>query len=168
MADLKLRIFGEEIEFSVTRQGSDYHVEWDGRPAACRIRYLEDDYFVLEVTGSGGKIRHIHAAGSANGDKRQLWVDGQVMRYERVRRRGGAANLEGSLTATIPAIVTQVLVRPGDDVKSGEQLVLLESMKMIIPIKAPYDGTVAAIHCREGEAVQAGVQLVELTRKDEA
>ena len=168
MADFKLRIFDQEIEFSVMRQGSDYHVERDGRPAACRILFLEDDYFVLEARGTDGKIRHIHAAGFANGDKRQLWVDGQLASYERVRRRGGAANLEGSLTATIPAIVTQVLVKPGDDVKAGEQLVLLESMKMIIPIKAPYDGIVAAIHCREGESVQAGVQLVELTRTEKA
>jgi biotin carboxyl carrier protein len=122
---------------------------------------------MLEVTDENGKIRHVHAAGFANGDKRQLWVDGQMVSYERIRRRSSAANLEGSLTATIPAVVTQVLVKQGDFVKTGEQLILLESMKMIIPIQAPYDGTVATIQCREGEAVQAGVQLIKLTRKEE-
>ncbi len=167
MANFKLRFFDQEIEFSVTRQGSEYHVQRDGRTASCRIRYLHDDYFVLEVTDENGKIRNVHAAGFANGDKRQLWVDGQMVSYERIRRRSSAANLEGSLTATIPAVVTQVLVKQGDFVKTGEQLVLLESMKMIIPIQAPYDGTVAMIQCREGEAVQAGVQLVKLTRKEE-
>jgi pyruvate carboxylase subunit B len=167
MADFKLRISDQEIEFSVTRQGSEYHVQQDGRTTGCRIRYLHNDYFVLEVADENGKVRHVHAAGFANGDKRQLWVNGQIVSYERIRRRSSAANLEGSLTATIPAVVTQVLVKEGDSVKAGEQLILLESMKMIIPIQTPYDGTVAAIHCREGEAIQAGVQLVELTREAE-
>jgi len=38
---------------------------------------------------------------------------------------------------------------------------VLEAMKMELPIRAPHDGTIAAVHCREGELVQPGTVLVE-------
>jgi urea carboxylase len=50
----------------------------------------------------------------------------------------------------------------GTAVKTGEKLILLESMKMIIPIQAPHDGIVTAVHCQVGEAVQPGIQLIAL------
>lgn len=168
MTKFKLAFLDKQEEFNVTRQGSAFHVEWDGRSTECRVRYLEDSYFVLELVRADGTRQTIHAAGFANGDNRQLWIDGRMVNYQRVRQRRGEANQEGSLAATIPAVVTQILVAAGDTVSAGEKLVLLESMKMIIPIQAPYDGVVTAIHCREGEPVQAGVQLIELTREEEA
>jgi urea carboxylase len=54
------------------------------------------------------------------------------------------------------------LVAVGDQVRAGDKLVLLESMKMILPIQAPYDGAVTAINCAPGEAVQPGVPLITL------
>lgn len=167
MTNLKLEFSDQQKEFNITRQGSAFHVEWNGRSVECRVRFLEERYFVLELIGPDGTRQHIHAAGSVNGDNRQLWVDGQMVNYQRVRQQGREANDEGSLAATIPAIVTQVLVATGDIVSAGEKLILLESMKMIIPIQAPYDGIVAEIHCKEGEPVQAGVQLIELIKKKE-
>lgn len=166
MADFKLAFADQESEFSVTRQGPAFHVQWNDQAVECRIRYLDGSYFVLELIGADGVKRNIHSAGFSNGDNRQLWVDGRMANYQRVRRRRETTNHEGSLAATIPAIVSQILVTPGDSVSAGEKLVLLESMKMIIPIQAPYAGTVTAVHCREGESVQAGVQLVELNRID--
>jgi biotin carboxyl carrier protein len=47
-------------------------------------------------------------------------------------------------------------------VKKGDTLLVLEAMKMELPVRAPGDGTVTAVSCREGELVQAGVVLVEL------
>jgi biotin carboxyl carrier protein len=58
--------------------------------------------------------------------------------------------------------VSKILVKEGDAVKAGDKLILLESMKMIIPIQAPHDGLVAALRCSAGEAVQPGEQLIEL------
>jgi urea carboxylase len=50
----------------------------------------------------------------------------------------------------------------GNKVTAGENLILLESMKMILPIKAPYDGVIESINCSPGEAVQPGVQLLNI------
>lgn len=167
MTKFKLAFAEKQHEFSVTRQGLACYIEWDGRSAECRIRYMDGSYFVLELLNADGTRKMIRAAGFANGDHRQLWVNGCMYDYLRPRQRRGETNQEGSLSATIPAVVTQILVAPGDRVSTGDKLVLLESMKMIIPIQAPYDGLVTAIHCREGDPVQAGVQLIELTIEEE-
>ncbi len=54
------------------------------------------------------------------------------------------------------ANVWRVLVSAGSDVKAGEALVILESMKMEIPVESPLDGTVVEISVKEGGVVQEG------------
>jgi acetyl/propionyl-CoA carboxylase alpha subunit len=76
------------------------------------------------------------------------------------KRRGSLPT--GALTAPMPATVVKVHVKPGDAVKKGDVVVLLEAMKMELPIRAAADATVAAVHCREGELVQPDALLVEL------
>ena len=100
------------------------------------------------------------------GDKRQLWIDGRTLAAERVRQRGGGAAVEGSLAAAIPAVVSQILVAPGDLVAAGDKLILLESMKMVIPIVAPRAGRVSRVLCDVGESVPAGVALIEMDESE--
>jgi biotin carboxyl carrier protein len=165
MTKIRLQFDDQIEEFQVTHQGNDLYIEQNGRTVNCRLTTQEDGHFILELIEPDGSRRQIRAAGWENGEERQLWVNGRTVTYQRVRQRRGRADNESSLSATIPAIVTQVLVSPGDLVSPGEKLILLESMKMIIPIHAPYAGRVRALNCVEGDSVQAGVQLIELERE---
>jgi acetyl-CoA carboxylase biotin carboxyl carrier protein len=63
-----------------------------------------------------------------------------------------ATNVEAEMVAN----VWKVLVAPGASVASGDTLVILESMKMEIPVEAPVDGTVSAVNVEEGGVVQEG------------
>ena len=63
----------------------------------------------------------------------------------------------------MPATVVKIEVTPGQTVTRDSLLIMLEAMKMELPIRAPRDGTVTAIHCRAGEIVQPGVPLLELS-----
>jgi biotin carboxyl carrier protein len=54
------------------------------------------------------------------------------------------------------ANVWKVIVEPGQPVASGDPLVILESMKMEIPVESPADGTVREIRVEEGGVVQEG------------
>jgi biotin carboxyl carrier protein len=65
--------------------------------------------------------------------------------------------------AQITGVVFQVLAKAGDAVSSGDTIVVLESMKMEIPVEAPRDGTVKEIKAAEGETVQEGdtIALIE-------
>jgi len=63
----------------------------------------------------------------------------------------------------IPATVWQIAVAEGDEVAEGDQLLILESMKMEIPVTAPAAGRVAKILVNEGDTVDEGDTLVELS-----
>lgn len=156
----KLQIDGTEHAFETVKQGDRVRVKIDDRdPVELTIVDQTDD---LTIAKLGNRL--LRFAANKKGDNRQLWLNGQTHHYERIQARaagGGAA--AGSLSASIPAVVTDVLVAVGDEVMAGQKLILLESMKMVIPIQAPADGTVAAIHCAAGESVQPGVPLVEVT-----
>ena len=67
-----------------------------------------------------------------------------------------------ALEAPMPATVLAIYAAPGQDVAAGDPLVLLEAMKMEVPIRAPRAGRVKALACREGDLVQPGIPLVEL------
>jgi geranyl-CoA carboxylase alpha subunit len=73
----------------------------------------------------------------------------------------------GSLLAPMPGNVRAVLAVPGQKVRKGETLMLLEAMKMEHSIRAPYDGIVTAIAHQPGATVQADAVLLELEPADE-
>jgi biotin carboxyl carrier protein len=60
------------------------------------------------------------------------------------------------IRAEMVANVWKVVVAAGDEVSDGDTLVILESMKMEIPVLAESDGTVAEIAVNEGDVVQEG------------
>jgi len=67
------------------------------------------------------------------------------------------------IVAEMVAAVLSVDVAPGDLVEAGDAVVLLESMKMEIPVLAELGGTVAEIKVAPGDVVQEGDVLVVLT-----
>ncbi|GIN10409.1 biotin/lipoyl attachment protein [Shouchella clausii] len=66
------------------------------------------------------------------------------------------------ITATMAGNVWKVTVKEGDEVKAGDEVAILESMKMEIPIEAERSGKVKAIVKLEGEFVNEGDVLIEL------
>jgi biotin carboxyl carrier protein len=68
-----------------------------------------------------------------------------------------------TIAAEMVANVMSVGVRPGDKVAAGDTVMLLESMKMEIPVLAEAPGTVLAVKVASGDVVQEGDVLVELS-----
>ena len=62
----------------------------------------------------------------------------------------------------MPGTILSVNVEAGKSIKKGDVLVILEAMKMEIPVVAPQDGTVASIDVAEGAAVENGDTLATL------
>ena len=67
-------------------------------------------------------------------------------------------NVEAHITGT----VWKVEVSVGQEIEEGDTLVILESMKMEMPVEAEDDGTVKEIKCEEGQSVSEGDTLVVL------
>jgi biotin carboxyl carrier protein len=63
----------------------------------------------------------------------------------------------------MPGVIRDVVVRPGDSVKAGQQLVALEAMKMKNAIRSPKDAVVASVEVTDGQKVAYGDLLVRLS-----
>ncbi|MEO5740837.1 MAG: acetyl-CoA carboxylase biotin carboxyl carrier protein subunit, partial [Vicinamibacterales bacterium] len=69
---------------------------------------------------------------------------------------------DSSVMSPMPATVVAIHAIAGQAVTEGETIIVLEAMKMEMPIKAPRSGVVKAVHCAKGDLVQPGVNLLEL------
>lgn len=171
-----LMIGGRTRSATVVRRGEVITVAFeDGVERAARTERTRDGGVTLQPVdgawpesaggpdGPGGMDQRRTFLWTA-GEERHLWVHGTTLTYRRIEA-GGAREVgaAGSLSATIPAVVLEVLVSVGDAVEDGQKLLLLESMKMVMPIVAPHAGTVSAVNCGPGDSVAPGVALVELT-----
>jgi acetyl/propionyl-CoA carboxylase alpha subunit len=101
------------------------------------------------------------------GDHERQWVfcDGLVYDVHIAADGEGSArekrSQSESLSAPMPATVVRVVTGPGSSVSRGDALLVLEAMKMELPIRAPHDGVVKRVHCRVGELVQPGAPLLD-------
>ena len=66
------------------------------------------------------------------------------------------------IRAEMDANVWQVLVAEGDSVDTDDELIILESMKMEIPVVAPHAGVVATVHVKPEESVPRHAVLITL------
>ena len=100
-----------------------------------------------------------YAVGPA--EARWVFFDGRVYvidTTDRSSRRGTDDQL--ALAAPMPAKVAAVNVEVGQQVARGDVLIMLEAMKMELPIRAPRDGRVASVGCTPGELVQPGTRQI--------
>jgi 3-methylcrotonyl-CoA carboxylase alpha subunit len=81
-----------------------------------------------------------------------------------VYRRVAAAGIEagGRIVAPMPGRVVLVKAQQGDTVKAGQELLVMEAMKMELAVKAPRDGVVAEVRASAGDFIDADTLLVTL------
>src|ERR1043165_2768675 len=141
---------------------------WTAEVAGNTVSLTPDG--VVAVTEDGGRIRAqvgnrvVQGAVAVTGHTAWVTVEGEVfvvdLRQGAGRDRSGARQHD-ALTPPMPATVVRIAVKPGDSVRDGDVLISLEAMKMELPIRAPRDGVVRAVHCHEGDLVQPGDALLE-------
>jgi biotin carboxyl carrier protein len=107
----------------------------------------------------GDRVQRMYAA--VAGEVTWVFHDGHVYRLEEASPSRRAPQTHGSLTAPMPATVISVNVKAGDRVSAGQILIVLEAMKMELPVRAPGDGAVTAVHCAPGDLVQPDVSLID-------
>lgn len=129
------------------------------QPAVTRIG---DGVYRVECEG---RADIVYVAGPP--DDRWVFWNGRVFRgrfgdRQPVTTRTGRGAVAQALTAPMPATVLKVLVEVGAAVRKGDTLIILEAMKMELPIRATSEAVVTAVHCREGELVQPETVMIEL------
>ncbi len=126
---------------------------------------LKDGHVVVLIDGVRSEF-HIHQ----HGDEyyiRSSAIQRTIRRLPRYPRRAGAGEHQ-TANAPMPGQVLRVLVSPGQYVKLGDSLIMLEAMKMEQTIKAAIHGMVAAVLVKPGDIVAPGQMLVEIQSQEDA
>ena len=149
-------------EYRINLSGGQILV--DGKPVQLNLTPLNDAG--LHLLRVNRQALELYLA-SLDLDTYEVLVNGRrlLARVEtlqkRLRRHDTAANA-GSMTAPMPGLVIQVQVKVGDEVVCGQTLVVLESMKMQMQLRAAVDGRVASISVQPGQQVEKGTNLVQI------
>jgi pyruvate carboxylase len=173
------------MEFVVHLDGVTHHVRLEG--GAC---FVDGDPVPLDVASvaPGTSVRSVLHDGRAlrllaerkPGEEGALWrldLDGVRADVEvldrgeeairRARQASGRVAGPRPLKAPMPGLVVRVEVAPGDEVRAGQGLVIVEAMKMENELKAEAPGRVKAVHVVPGVAVEKDAVLVEFEVPEE-
>lgn len=153
-------VIGEDaIEAALVRRGGSLLLGEQEVPVALEPR--GDGGFLLRA---GDRSARVFVA--RQGDETFVHLDGEVFTIrwqdpvDRLGHSGGG--LEDIAAAPMPGVVISVAVAPGQAVRKGEALMVIESMKLQTTISAWRDGTVQIVHCAVNQPFDKGAALVTL------
>ena len=142
MKTYKFKINGKEYEVainnvegknaSVTVNGAEYQVELENAPAAAPV--------AAPVAAAPAAAAPAPAAAPA-------------------AKPAGAGKVVAS---PLPGVIIEVSVKEGQAVKAGQKVAVIEAMKMENEILAECDGTIAAVHVKQGDSVLEGADIVTI------
>ena len=152
---------GEELRLAVQAASDGARIVRD--PDGALSLRLRNDAETFELDADGQVLRGAFARApgrvmlSLGGESYDVAIGPEI-----AVATGSAAGAGGSgaIVATMPGVVAEVRVAPGDVVEAGQVVVVLESMKLFSSLKAGIAGTVTDLACRAGETVPAGRRLV--------
>jgi 3-methylcrotonyl-CoA carboxylase alpha subunit len=152
---------GRRVLLAAHGSGGEYRIEVDGHGSVVSGARLADG--VLSARFDELAHRFLVRAGS----RRLLLHDGQQrLQLEPVEvylREGGTqAAQDDRLRAPMPGRVVVVRAGPGESVVAGQELLVVEAMKMELALKAPRDGVVASLGAAAGDFVEADAVLLTL------
>ena len=156
VGDVQNLLAGEIIR--ATGKGS-LLIRTDGQEQILRILKFGTDEFEFIL---GNSYHHAKILSSTSSETRMI-VDGEPLTVKKhsklteVLRKSlsstGIGAAENNLTSQIPGRIVSVVAKPGSAVRKGDAIVVLESMKMQVAVKAHKDGTIKEIRTKEGASV---------------
>lgn len=141
MKNFKFRINGNQYEVEM--------LEIDGNKARIEVNGTVYD---VEMLREIARVKTVAPAPQARVAPREV--------------RPAAEKAKGNRTeikAPLPGVIIKVLARPGDEIKAGQILCTLETMKMENAIKAEKDGTVTAVNIAAGQSVLQDETLIVMS-----
>ena len=152
---------GERVLLRAGGLRGRYEVEHAGHLHAVDGARIEGDTLSLRVDGTAVRVRV--------GGERGMWTVHDGTRRLTLQaaplhdaRHGGAENAADRVLAPMPGRIVVSRVQPGDAVTAGQEVMVIEAMKMELSLKAPRDGVVSEIRGTAGDFVEADAALVLL------
>jgi 3-methylcrotonyl-CoA carboxylase alpha subunit len=156
---MRLACGGDQREVEVRATPRGLEVEVDGSLIPAEVEETAPGTFLWRQ-GDRGEVFHC----VRDGDTIHLFWRGSAYRLVQEKEGGRAArrHAPGGLEAPMPGKVIAVKATPGQAVRKGDEIMVVEAMKMENAIRAPRDGTVKSVAARVGDMVGPGTVLVEL------
>ena len=167
--ELQIDIGGRPRTVIVEIKGGQYHVTSDGQTWLADVAVVDGATYSLIFPDHGCASQEVGvAAAGPHGDVAVHLASGVTT----VRRLGGAGRFGArgaqaaqavgtqQVVAPMPGKVVRVLVKPGDQVKARQGLVVIEAIKMENELRSPKDGRIVDVSVTEGTLVEAGRLLV--------
>jgi biotin carboxyl carrier protein len=134
-------------------------IKIDGKEQILRILKFGTDEFEFIL---GNSFHHAKILSSSSSETKML-IDAEPLTIKKhsklteiLKKTMSSTGLgigENNLTSQIPGRIVSVMAKPGSPIKKGEPVVVLESMKMQVAVKAHKDGTIKEIRIKEGASV---------------
>ncbi len=132
-----------------------------------RVRTVSPGCFVSAIDGRNERLYAV-----AHGDAIYVQLKGRAWKVERVdltRSAGGnASSGAGTSHAPMPGVVVSILIASGQQVRQGDALLIIESMKLQMTIAAHVDGEVTELPLSVGQTFQRGDVLVRIVAAEVA
>ncbi len=121
----------------------------------------KSDAVTVALNGRNYAVKFSGNSATVNGKAFDFTLTDGIVDEQPVRQAaiGSGEGKFEQLHSTLPGAVVRILVKPGDRVKAGQQLLVLEAMKMETPINAPVAGELAKLEVTVGQQVQSGALL---------
>ena len=133
--DLDMVMVADGI-YSIIYKGKSYNVEM--------IQGLSDKHYVVNTFYNSYDVEVVDAES----------------KYIRSRHKGDANEGENSISTPMPGKVVKILVKVGDEVETGQTVIIVSAMKMESEFKARKPGVIKAIHVKEGDLVEGNKVMI--------
>jgi biotin carboxyl carrier protein len=155
---------GREFPVEVERLGSGYRVR------------LGDRWIVADLVNAGAFVRSLRMEDGTQyvvidhreKDLHQVTLAHHIIKVElsdplALRRAREDESIDsGSVRALMPGRIVRIFVQPGEEVRKGAALLILEAMKMENEVQSPRDGTIGHVAVKPGETVEGGAELMRI------
>jgi 3-methylcrotonyl-CoA carboxylase alpha subunit len=157
---MRLRCGDALVDVELRPEGGAWEARVDGQPLRLSLEAAGEGSWL--VRPPSGPPQRLHVAR----DGRTLHLFWEGVAYRLVEEREGAPATSrrdlGALEAPMPGRVSAVRVTVGQLVAKGDELLVVEAMKMENALRSPRDGVVRAVNVSAGEMVAPGRPLVEI------
>ncbi len=149
------------VDIEATSDGR-YRVSWEGETHEVDLLKPTPEAYQMLIDGESWEAGAVATEGGYLVDVMGLSTEVGVVDPRRKALRLAAGAATGMIATQMPGRVVRLLAKPGDVVKKGQPVLVVEAMKMENEMKSPIDGTVAEVLVSEGQAVEAGTKLVRV------
>ena len=158
-------VVADEDSWRAIVRGETVSIGFSGNPLGSVIDFCADGIEVtaqLSRTGARYEVFHNGAGVEA------LVLEPYSAALYHLMPKKAAPDLSHLTLSPMPGLLVSVAVTEGAKVKAGDEIAVIEAMKMENVIRAEHDGTVLCVHAQPGEALEVDQQIVEFVRESSA